>query len=85
MKVESKINKIVICLGSSCYSRGNNKNLEIINELIKNNELNVEVEISGNLCEDNCGKGPNLRINDKIYNKVDPNSITELLKYVLNK
>ena len=31
--------EIVICLGSSCFARGNNKNLEFIQEYLKVNNL----------------------------------------------
>ncbi|MGE5354218.1 MAG: (2Fe-2S) ferredoxin domain-containing protein [Acidobacteriota bacterium] len=78
-------NSIVICMGSSCFSRGNNKNLEVIKEFLRANNLNLKVEISGNLCEDKCNKGPNVRINGKLYSFVDPSSLVELLNYVLIK
>ncbi|MGE5683090.1 MAG: NAD(P)H-dependent oxidoreductase subunit E [Bacillota bacterium] len=76
-------NKIVICLGSSCFSRGNNRNLEVIQEFAKNNKLRIDLEVIGNLCEDKCNQGPNIRINDKLYTNIDPNSLFELLNRLL--
>jgi NADH:ubiquinone oxidoreductase subunit E len=35
--------EIVICLGSSCFARGNNKNLEFIQEYLKVNDLKAKI------------------------------------------
>lgn len=72
-------------MGSSCFSRGNNKNLAVIEEFMKENRLNYRIEISGNLCEEMCNKGPNVKINDKVYHGIDPNSLVEILNHVLLK
>jgi NADH:ubiquinone oxidoreductase subunit E len=72
-------------MGSSCFSRGNNKNLEVIEEFVRANNLKQKVEIAGDLCEDKCNKGPNIRINGKLYSFVDPGSLMELLNHVLIK
>jgi NADH:ubiquinone oxidoreductase subunit E len=37
--MEEKIN-ITICLGSSCFARGNNKNLEFVQEYLKGKQPN---------------------------------------------
>jgi NADH:ubiquinone oxidoreductase subunit E len=85
MSDNAQYNKIVICMGSSCFSRGNNKNIEVIKEFAKNNKTKVDIEIIGNLCEDKCNRGPNIRINDKLYDNIDPNSLVELLNRLLIK
>ena len=37
---------IYICLGSSCFSRGNNVHLEIIRQYIAENHLEAEIKFS---------------------------------------
>lgn len=73
--------KITICMGSSCFSRGNNKNLEVIEDYIKTRNLPVKVEISGILCEDKCNKGPNLKIDSTMHQNIDPNSLIRILNH----
>lgn len=85
MQEENIVNNIVVCMGSSCFSRGNNKNLEVIEEFVRINNLTAKVEIAGNLCEDKCNKGPNISINGKLYNSIDPGSLVELLHHLLIK
>ena len=72
--------EIKICMGSSCYARGNAENLEFIENYIKENNLDAEIEVYGARCENNCEKGPNIIVNGQIYNNVTPEKIIEILK-----
>ena len=65
---------ITICLGSSCFARGNRKTVTRIQEYIKENHLEKLIHFSGNHCFGKCNKGPVLKINDKIYEGVDEKS-----------
>ena len=59
--------EITICLGSSCFSRGNNKNLEIIQEYIKSKGLEADINFKGQLCSEQCQEGPVLTIDNTTY------------------
>jgi len=72
---------ITICLGSSCFSRGNSRNLEVIQDFYKTHNLPASVELNGHLCEGHCRSGPNVRINGKLYHEVDPIVIIALLNH----
>ena len=58
-------------MGSSCFARGNLQNLNFLENYIKDNNLDAEIELIGGLCEEKCESGPNIYINDKFYNEVD--------------
>lgn len=83
------MDKIVIriCMGSSCFSRGNNKTVEILEDFIEKNKTNVPVDIQlfGSLCMDKCSKGPILIINDKVYEGVTPDSAIDLLRHYIKE
>jgi len=49
--------EIVICLGSSCFARGNSQNLAIIEEFIQNRGFQAVVRLSGKLCRTSAGRG----------------------------
>lgn len=72
--------QIKICLGSSCFSRGNNVHLEIIRKYITDNALEAEIKFSGHLCEELCSNGPILRIDDKVYKEVSLSSLYRILE-----
>jgi NADH:ubiquinone oxidoreductase subunit E len=77
--------EITICLGSSCFSRGNGKNLELIQEYIKTKGLEAEVNFKGQLCTENCYRGPMLIINSQSYYEVTKNKLIEILEKELNR
>jgi NADH:ubiquinone oxidoreductase subunit E len=73
------IPEITICMGSSCFARGNEENLQTIEKYLKANGLTVEVKLKGSCCEGYCAKGPNLVINGKIYHHVEQGILIDLL------
>jgi NADH:ubiquinone oxidoreductase subunit E len=70
---------IVICLGSSCFSRGNRKSLYIISEYLKEHQLEDQVFFHGQRCFGSCEKGPMLKIADKIFDHVEPGNVKDIL------
>jgi len=76
---------ITICMGSSCFSRGNSRNIEVVQDFLKTQSLPPSVELSGHLCEGHCKSGPNITINGKMYHEVDPIVIIALLNHFLPK
>ena len=74
--------KIQICMGSSCFTRGNNQNLQLISKYLKDNNLEAELELSGLRCCDLCSKGPNLTIEGVEYNNVDSGTLIDILDKV---
>jgi NADH:ubiquinone oxidoreductase subunit E len=75
-----KNTEVVICLGSSCFARGNKKLLKIIQGYIKENHLESRVLFKGNHCFGKCNKGPNLRIGDNFYEQISESNLHEILK-----
>lgn len=71
--------KLIICLGSSCYSRGNQYVLELVKQYIKDHKLKDKIDFRGQLCTGNCSHGPILKINDTVFENVDTNSIIKIL------
>ena len=76
---------ITICMGSSCFSRGNSRNIEVIQNYLEGHSLPSTVELTGHLCQDHCKSGPNVTINGKMYHEVDPIVIIGLLNHYVAK
>nr|WP_320119217.1 NAD(P)H-dependent oxidoreductase subunit E [uncultured Marinifilum sp.] len=74
--------EITICLGSSCFSRGNGKTLKAINAFLEENKLKEKVFFHGELCTGNCAKGPILKVDDKLYEEIDSESVIKILSEV---
>ncbi len=73
--------KIRICMGSSCFRRGNRMNLEFIEQYIDDHACAAEVELVGSRCEELCRKGPNLQINGRMYHEVNLEMLSDLLEH----
>jgi NADH:ubiquinone oxidoreductase subunit E len=68
-----------ICLGSSCFSRGNRDVVAFIRDYLKKNHLEDRVVFKGARCMNLCNNGPNLKINDKIIEGVTLHKIESIL------
>ena len=60
---------IVICMGSSCFSRGNQRLLESFQAWLEHQPWKDRVVLKGSRCEGECIQGPNVRINGRIMNQ----------------
>jgi NADH:ubiquinone oxidoreductase subunit E len=72
---------ITICMGSSCYARGNVYNVEAIQSWLRQHGLDGKIELRGTLCEGLCRQGPVVKIGDTVYKGVAPSSIAEILAH----
>jgi NADH:ubiquinone oxidoreductase subunit E len=69
-----------ICLGSSCFSRGNKDVVMFIKEYLKKNHLDDKVIFKGARCMGRCSNGPNLNINGVIIEDVTITQIESILE-----
>lgn len=77
--------KINICMGSSCFARGNEAILDVIKEYLTERGLRDSVEFKGHLCKNLCNEGPNVEINGVMHSGVTEDSIVEILNKVMSK
>lgn len=68
-----------ICLGSSCFSRGNKEVVNFIRDYLKKNHLEDKVIFKGSHCMGNCSNGPNLVIDGKLIEEVSISGIEDIL------
>lgn len=69
-----------ICMGSSCFSRGNREVVNYIRDYLKRNHLEDKIVFKGARCMNLCSNGPNLRINDRIIEGVTISKIDSILE-----
>ena len=74
--------EIKVCMGSACFAKGNQENLDFIKQYIEKNNLDSEIIIAGSLCENKCEKGPRIIVNDKEYTNVTTEDLSEILKEI---
>lgn len=76
---------ITICMGSSCFCRGNNRNVELIQAFLKEANCTESCKLDGHLCQGMCKSGPNVDIDGEHFREVDPVSLIGLLNQRLSR
>ena len=71
--------ELAICMGSSCFSRGNKRNIRLVQEYIDTHRLSGKVVLKGHLCEGLCKDGPNLTLDGQVFNSIDPDCLQSFL------
>ncbi|NVO18060.1 MAG: (2Fe-2S) ferredoxin domain-containing protein [Bacteroidetes bacterium] len=71
--------EIIICLGSSCFARGNKQLVRLITDYLKDRNLLNDVKFHGERCFGHCSKGPVLKIDETFNEKVDEEKLAQLL------
>ena len=72
-------------MGSSCFARGNDENLNFIEKFIEERKLSAEIELVGSRCENKCSEGPNIWIDDKFYNEVKLEKLQRIMENLANE
>lgn len=71
--------ELQICLGSSCFSRGNRELVQYIKDYLKKNHLDDRVIFKGARCLGHCANGPVMIINDTIIERIKMSDVDKLL------
>jgi NADH:ubiquinone oxidoreductase subunit E len=81
----AKETEMHICLGSSCFSRGNKDVVLFVREYLKKNHLDDKIKFKGERCMGHCSNGPNLTINGVSREGITISKIEALLDKELGK
>lgn len=76
---------VELCMGSSCFARGNSSALSEIESFLEENALTDRVDLQGHLCLGKCNSGPHVRVNGVEYAAITPDCIIDLIREALDK
>ena len=76
---------VVICLGSSCFARGNAQNLRDLKAYLELHGIAANFRTKGRLCAKKCTSGPTIAINGVEYGHVQPGAAVALLERALQE
>ena len=75
---------IVICMGSSCFARGNARNVELAEAFLDAHpEIEARVDLRGGLCCDRCADGHNVVVDGTVHTRVDEPAMRAILDGLL--
>ena len=76
---------VELCLGSSCFARGNSEILQALESFIAERGLEDNIELVGHLCLGRCNEGPNLRIDGTDYSGIGSEEAIALIARALEE
>ncbi len=76
---------IVVCMGSSCFSRGNSSNQIKIREFLEEHELSSKIVFRGCRCGGKCSEGPNIWVDGKQMTGMTPEKLASFLDSLLEE
>jgi len=68
--------KITVCIGSSCHLKGSRKIVEVLQDLIRVNNLDDKVELGGTFCLGKCQQGVCVTIDGELFS-VSPDTVDQ--------
>lgn len=69
---------VVVCLGSSCFARGNADNLAVLKQY-EASERHPVLELTGSLCQSHCRQSPTVRIGEAYHHNLTAERLRALL------
>lgn len=73
---------IKVCVGSACHVKGSYKVVETLRRIIKEREIEGELELVGSLCMGKCTEGVSIEYDEIIY-VVTPDNVEEIFGKIL--
>lgn len=77
--------KVTVCIGSSCHIKGSRIVVEQIQNLIKENHLENNVELAGTFCLGQCQQGVCVTVDDNFFSVTPENVVDFFNENVLAK
>lgn len=77
--------EVELCMGSSCFARGNAVVLSDIEKYLKDEGLEDKVELIGHLCLSKCTDGPNITIDGISYSALNSAAVLKLISEAVER
>lgn len=74
---------VKVCVGSSCHIRGGTGTLKALENLIQNSGNSELVDLSADLCLDNCMEAPNVVVDGTVHGGVTPERVEAFFRDVI--
>lgn len=71
--------KIRICVGSTCHLLGSKRVADRFKELVAENNLDIQVDLTGEFCMGKCGEGVSVSIDGNVFS-IKPEDTDEFFK-----
>ena len=78
---DQKTLDVELCMGSSCFARGNKEALPLIQEYLQEESHQECARLKGHLCADHCSRGPLISIDGEQYDGITHEAALDLIRH----
>ena len=71
---------VELCMGSSCFSRGNRDVLPELRRFLEGQGLCDRILLKGHLCANSCARGPVMAVGGRVYEGYSPDEALEIVR-----
>lgn len=72
--------RITVCVGTSCHISGSHHVIDRLGQLIRQYELEDQVELAGAFCMGNCGENVSAEIDGKVIEDLNKDSVDRVFE-----
>lgn len=76
--------KIKICIGSSCHLRGSEAVVKRMQELVKEQGMDAQIELGGSFCMGACSRKVSVKVDDEVY-RIRPEEVDNFFFKTIRK
>jgi len=71
---------VEVCVGTCCFQQGAYDTMRKLGKLLRDHELDGDVELRATFCFEQCGQGPNIAVNGEIIDNAVPDRAEEIFR-----
>lgn len=71
---------ITVCIGSGCHVRGSRTIIKILQDYIKKENLDLEIELKACFCQDRCTEGVVVKFDEELVTGVNKDNVLDILE-----
>lgn len=76
---------VTVCIGSSCHLKGSREIIEKLQQLLRENNLEQEVELKGSFCMGQCVNGVCIKIDEELYSLTPASTEQFFIEHIRNE
>lgn len=76
---------VTVCIGSSCHLKGSREIIEKLQQLLRENNLEQEVELKGSFCMGQCVNGVCIKVDEELYSLTPTATEQFFNEHILNR
>ncbi len=76
--------EVSVCVGTNCYLKGSYDLLKVLSDKAETEGLKDKIELKATFCMERCGKGPTVKVGERVFTGMTLDKADELFNHIKN-